>query len=308
MIGTVTLNPAVDCRYVVPALECGAVVRALQVERSAGGKGLNVSRVIRQLGEPVVATGFLGGANGRFIREQLQICGIEDRFLGIAAETRSCLAILSPEGAQTEILEAGPTITTTEWQAWRPLYQQLLQDCTYICASGSLPGGVPPTAYRELIAAAKQQGRLFMLDTSGEGLREAIAARPFMIKPNLAELEQMAGRTLMQQTELLEVMEYLEAQGVTCIIVSLGKSGALVGWGGRKYKVTIPRIKAVNPVGSGDSLVAGFAVGLQRGYSERQTLAFACACGSANALEYGTGIVDAAVVKALLADISVVDV
>jgi tagatose 6-phosphate kinase len=305
MIVTITLNPSIDKRYEVADIIKGKVIRAEQVENTAGGKGLNVSRVIRLLGETVTATGFLGGKSGEFIAEQIYSLGISNQFVEINGETRSCLAISSQDGIQTEILEPGPWIEQDELAEWLTRYERILQGCSCVCASGSLPRNVPVGLYKELIQKANAQNVKFLLDTSGAALQAGIEGSPFFIKPNLDELEFFAGQRVRKTEDVLEQIDRLQDRGIACVVVSLGKEGAIAGIGKNKYKVTVPQIQAVNPVGSGDSLVAGFAVALQRGYADDQLLAFACACGSANAMEQGTGVVNPESISQLLRQIQV---
>lgn len=307
MIATITLNPSVDKCYQVAEVIKGKVIRVDKVENTAGGKGLNVSRVIRLLGEKVTATGFLGGRNGQFITEQLQLLGVDDRFVRIKGETRSCLAIISRDGAQTEVLEPGPLISRGELAKWLAVYDTLLSQCSYICASGSLPSNLPSALYRELIEKAKQKQVQFLLDTSGKSLRAGIEGGPFFVKPNRDELEMLAGKPVRGKDAVLEQVDYLQSKGIACVVISLGRKGAIAGIGNKRYQVIVPRVDAVNSVGSGDSFVAGFAVGLQRGYTDKALLAFACACGSANAMEPGTGVVNPDTVDKLLGEVQVMD-
>jgi tagatose 6-phosphate kinase len=307
MIGTITLNPSVDKRYLVKNMEKGTVMRAEQVENSAGGKGLNVGRVIRLLGEEVIATGFLGGSGGAFISKQLAQSEMGQRFVSIRGETRSCLAIISRDRVHTEILEPGPEIQVPEWQEWLTVYEELLTVCDYVCASGSLPGNLPVSVYGNLAERAGERQVKFLLDTSGEALLEGIKGKPFFLKPNLDELAILAGKKITGKREVLEQIERLQGAGIECIVVSLGAEGAIAGIGKKKYAAIVPSVDAVNVVGSGDALVAGFAVALRRGYSERQLLSYACACGSANAMEAKTGFVSPSLVDELLQSIKVID-
>ena len=292
MILTVTLNPSIDRRYVVENFESGKVFRARDVQYTPGGKGLNVSRVIKDLGKDVIATGFLGGKSGEFISEKLDELDIENRFVQVSNETRSCLAIISNNGSQTEVLEPGPEIFQSELDDFYNEYREIIDECDIICASGSLPRNVPIDMYSKLIKIAKDKGKKFILDTSGEALVEGMKASPYMIKPNKEELEKILGTTISTERELVDGLKSLGRYNIDIIVASLGSEGSIVYYDDKIYRVSAPKIKAVNPVGSGDSMIAGFAVALEMGYDLETMVKFASACGTANAMEVETGKVN----------------
>ena len=182
---------------------------------------------------------------------------------------------------------------------------QVAEAADIIVASGSVPRGVPADFYARLIQEARAAAKPFLLDTSGELLRQGIAARPFFIKPNRDEIEALTGRRITTEAETAaEVRRFLE-QGISLAVVSLGAQGSIAGYEGRLYRVTVPKIEAVNPVGSGDSYVAGIAAGLARGLAVEDVLKLAAACGTANAMEPESGFVRRAVVEELLGRIQV---
>lgn len=292
MIATITLNPSIDKHYIIDDLIKGNVMRAREVENTAGGKGLNVSRVIKFLGEEVLATGLLGGKFGEFIEEKLNESGIRSRFTKIKEETRSCLAFITNDSVQTEVLEPGPAIQSAEIERWMEVYDGILNEASIVCASGSLPRGVNPCIYAQIVKKAKQRGVKFLLDTSGEALSACIEEAPFFIKPNLDELRDVTGKNIENQDDILKIIHGMHEKGIEFVLVSLGKDGSIAGFKGEKFRIHIPKVDVVNPVGSGDSMVAGIAVALKRGYDIKETLAFASACGTANAMEATTGHVD----------------
>ena len=229
----------------------------------------------------------LGGKSGDFIADRLEDYGIRQDFVRVAGETRSCLAIITDDGVQTEILEPGPQVSGAELEIFRQKYNELLEAADIIVASGSVPRGVPTDFYARLIQEARAAAKPFLLDTSGELLRQGIAARPFFIKPNRDEIEALTGRRITTEAETAaEVRRFLE-QGISLAVVSLGAQGSIAGYEGRLYRVTVPKIEAVNPVGSGDSYVAGIAAGLARGLAVEDVLKLAAACGTANAMSKG---------------------
>ena len=308
MITVINLNASVDKRYELADIQKGQVIRARQVENTAGGKGLHVANVANILGEDVMATGFLGGKTGEFIEEKLVKMSIKNDFVKIAGTTRECLAFITDDLVQTEILEPGPEVTVGELDLFLKKYDKLLALSSVIVASGSIPSNVTDDIYGQLINRALRANKKFLLDTSGQFLIKGIKANPFFIKPNIDELEAISGKTISNEKDILEEIAKLNDKGIKCVVVSMGKDGSLVGFGPERYKVQVPKIVAVNPVGSGDAFVAGFAVGLHRGYKVEDTLALAAACGTANAMERQTGYVKRKVVDDILHKVSITKV
>lgn len=305
MILTITLNPSVDRRYVVNGFEKGKVFRAEEVQYTPGGKGINVTKVIKSLGEPVMATGFLGGRSGEYIKDELDSMDIQHNFIGINGETRSCIAILSEDKSQTEVLEDGPHIGEKGILDFYEFYEDIIDDFEIICASGSLPEGVRADTYRKLIGIAKKHDKKFILDTSGEALKLGIEGGPFLVKPNKEELENLVGYTFINEGDIIEGVKPFLDKGVNIVVTSLGSEGAMAISKDCAYKVKVPEINTINPVGSGDSMVAGFAVSILRKYDLETMLRLAAACGTANAMEAETGRIDIDNVKNLMKEIKI---
>lgn len=316
---TVTLNPAVDTAYQLDVLKVGESTRTKNPLKSAGGKGLNVSRVAKLLGEDVVATGFLGGSNGAFIRQQLQQLGVADEFIQVQGETRQCLSFVDRDKMQTEVLEEGPCITEDEVKLFKEKISRLLKDaCSYtesscvpvaerpvLAISGSLPKGCASGLYQWILKEAYQADIKVIFDTSGQALMDCLEYRPYMIKPNLQELEQILGNKCRNEDEIWIAMEKIREKGIEIVIVSDGENGSLVLFGHMQYKVSTAKVDTKSAVGSGDSFIAGFATGMVRGYSLEQQLRLASACGAANAMEEKTGCVDVDIVKEIYHQITV---
>ena len=229
MILTLTMNPAVDIGYTVETLKMDTVNRTQKVSKTPGGKGLNVSRVLKQLGSPVLATGLLGGHIGAFIKEKLDEVALENNFYPIQSETRNCIAILH-EGLQTEILEAGPTITPEEQAGFLAHFETLLKEVDLITISGSLPAGMDETLYATIIEKAAKASIPVLLDTSGKTLKMALEAstNPALIKPNQEELAGLLG--VPEATTVEELKKQLNSpvfDGVDWVVVSLGSKGAI---------------------------------------------------------------------------------
>ena len=286
MILTVTLNPSIDISYPLEELKLDTVNRVSEVSKTAGGKGLNVTRVLAESGETVGATGFVGGTNGQFIKTHLPR-DVQSFFYDILGDTRNCIAILH-EGNQTEILEAGPEIIRTEALGFLHHFKLLMPTADVIAISGSLPTGLPVDYYASLIEIAKEAGRKVVLDSSGKSL-EAVLHSPFkptVIKPNREELSQLLGRDVSADFEdLKEVLKDPLFEGIEWIIVSLGGDGTFAKHGDSFYKVDIPKIEVVNPVGSGDSTVAGISAALSSGKDDAALLTHAMVLGMLNAQE-----------------------
>ena len=300
MIVTVTMNPSIDISYPLATLKIDTVNRTNKVTKTAGGKGLNVTRVIHDLGGDVLATGVLGGFHGAYIAEELKKAGIKQDFTPIAEESRDSIAILH-EGNQTEILESGPTVSEDEQAAFLEKFEELIKQADIVTISGSLAKGFPSDFYQKLVQIAQQHAVKALVDTSGEGLKQVITAKqkPYLIKPNLEELEALLG-----QAFSLEKLDDIQAalsqplfEGIEWIVVSLGKHGAIAKYQETFYRVEIPTIQVINPVGSGDSTIAGFAYGLSKAMPPMDLLKMCMATGMANAQENKTGHVDPANVK-----------
>ncbi|PLS05346.1 1-phosphofructokinase [Neobacillus cucumis] len=307
MIATVSLNPSIDVRYSLPVFQIGQIHRAASIDKTAGGKGLNVSRVLSQLGMKVSCTGFLGGKNGEWIADRLQDSMLENRFIPIKGETRSCLAILTEDG-QTEILEQGPYISEDERKLFLEIYDSILEEADYIVASGSLPTGLEQSFYQLLADRAKQKGRYFLLDTSGIGLAQGIQGKPFLIKPNKEEFCKLIGKSHIELDEMMEYAQEICKNGVEYLLLSMGKEGALLVSKSRILKADIPVIKAMNPVGSGDSMLAGFTFAHSKEYSLEEVLKWACACGMSNAASEKTGSINPLEVQQFINLIKVVEI
>lgn len=297
MILTITLNPAIDVRYEIDNFEVNGIFRG-KASKTAGGKGLNVSRVLRFLEEEVEASGFLGGNSGDWISEKIESIGIKNSFIKTDVETRSCIAILG-KGTQTEILEPGEKISSNFIDKFLEFFKKNFQRFEVICISGSVPQGIQQDIYKVLCEIASD--KKVILDTSGKFLLKGIEGNPYLIKPNKEELEGMLERELTSFSDLLEGAKEIKKRGCKNLLVSLGKDGAIfIDEKNDVYKVNIPKVSIKNPVGSGDSTIAGFAYGLNQKKSIEEILKLAMACGISNAMMDETGTVDLDVISELL--------
>lgn len=300
MIWTVTLNVAVDKVYRVDHFARGEVNRVAESVASAGGKGLNVARVLTLLGETPSATGLIGGRTGELIRDLLRSDQIVDHFAEIAGESRTCINIIDDDGISTEFLEPGPTVADDELDRFRKALSDQLQAGDVVVFSGSLPRGCQPDFYAELIADCKCLGARVILDSSGEPLRLALPNGPDVVKPNREELEALTSMAVSDEAQLISAARAVQAMGAGVVVVSLGKDGILaLDREQRVYRGTPPRIEAVNAVGCGDSMVAALALTLSRQTPLPDALQFAMAVSAANAMNARTGYFDAADLDAL---------
>ena len=310
MILTVTLNPSVDISYPLETLKIDTVNRVKDVSKTAGGKGLNVTRVLYESGDKVTATGFLGGKIGEFIESELEQSPVSPAVEKISGNTRNCIAILH-EGNHTEILEQGPTISHEEAEGFLDHYSNLIKQSEVVTISGSLPSGLPNDYYEKLIQLASDEGVAVVLDCSGAPLETVLksSAKPTAIKPNNEELSQLLGKEVTKDIEeLKDVLKESLFSGIEWIVVSLGRNGAFAKHGDVFYKVDIPDIPVVNPVGSGDSTVAGIASALNSKKSDADLLKHAMTLGMLNAQETMTGHVNMTNYETLNSQIGVKEV
>ncbi len=300
----INLNAAIDKVYAVDDFKVGGVFRPRDMTATAGGKGLNVARVSHLLGESVVATGFLGGGNGQFIEQKVRESGISAEFMQISGESRICIAVMDPTNkTSTEVLEAGPTITPSECESFIKHYRQLLKDCKVVAASGSLPKGVSSDFYRILIAEARAQDIPFILDTSGAALVEGIGGLPYMIKPNQEEVGKLLNLDLDTKEAQAGAIRQLRQKGIELPCITLGGSGCVAGIAEEVYHFHGPAIEVVNTVGSGDSFVAGCAVGIVRNLPPVEIIRLGMASGMANTQFFETGMISPELVEKFLKQI-----
>ncbi|MBP8703703.1 MAG: tagatose-6-phosphate kinase [Streptococcus sp.] len=294
MILTITMNPSVDISYPLEHFKLDTVNRVAKTHKTPGGKGLNVTRVLSQLGDDVIASGLLGGKIGEFIESELDKSSVKHSFYKIAGETRNCIAILH-DGHQTEILEQGPTISEEEATGFLSYFEKLVPDLEIVAISGSLPKGLNTNFYSRMIGICNKYNIPVVLDCSGIALLSVLDGdnKPTVIKPNTEELSQLVGIEVTDDIgSLKSVLENSLFDGIEWVVVSLGSKGAFAKHHDVFYKVSIPKIEVVNPVGSGDSTVAGITSALVHGEDDKDLLKKANVLGMLNAQEALTGYVN----------------
>ena len=290
MILTVTLNAAIDKRYVVDNFKTGEVNRVKECTYVPGGKGLNVSKPASIYGAEVVATGFVGGHAGAYIEDALKPFGIKSAFYHVGAESRSCINIWDEiNQVQTEFLEPGFTLTDEDFAGFEEEFRGLVKETKVVAMSGSVPKGLDGTAYQRLVKIVKDAGIPVILDTSGRLLEMGIEAAPTMIKPNIDEIRMLTGKHCDDIQDIINAAKEIHAKGVEIVAVSLGGDGSIVVGDEGIFRARVPKIDAVNTVGCGDSMIAGFALGLSKELSLPETLKLASAISAAAAMREETG-------------------
>ena len=306
MILTVTLNAAIDKRYVVENYQVGEVNRVKECAYVAGGKGLNVSKTAAIAGAEVLATGFVGGHAGAYITEAVEKQGVATDFIQVKGESRSCINIYDTVNkTQTEFLEPGVVVSEEEQRAFYLKFDQLLAKCDVVAMSGSVPKGIGTDMYPKLVAMAKAAGKKIIVDTSGALLEEAVKAKPNMVKPNIDEIRLLTGKQILGREELIEAGIELQKSGIERVVISLGADGSLMFVEEGVYQAVVPKIDAVNTVGCGDCMTAGFAISFEQGMTPEEALRFASATSAASAMREETGYFETEDMKALFDQIEI---
>ena len=263
MIVTVCLNPAIDVTYRVPELSVGRSHRVLEVYARAGGKGINVARVLHQLDEPVTVAGLCGGTTGAEITADLERNGLPAVLTPISGQSRRTVTVVDATDA-TVFNEPGPPVSAVECATFTTAFGELAQTGRVVVMSGSVPPGCPDTAYAELVAIARANGAAVILDADGEQLRHALGARPEVAKPNAAEVAHLFGRPVATRQDACNAAQLLHDRGAATGIVSLGAEGFVAVTPSAAYDVRLPRQIDGNQTGAGDALAGALARGLAR--------------------------------------------
>ena len=291
MIYTVTLNPALDRTFYVEKLVQYESIRVHREERYPGGKGIDVSRVIKQLGGESIALGFLGGYTGREMEGRLINEGVVGHFVWIRDETRTNVIVHTREGGEEIRFNCpGPRVSPQELAELMHLCRHLRPKPEFVVISGSVPEGVDPVVYEQLILIFESQGARVILDTYGEPLRKGLQATPFMIKPNRTELAGLVGKELSSLEDVVSAGKELHRY-VEIVTVSLGAEGLVGITRDGTYHAIPPKVEAVNTVGAGDSTVAGMVLALKRGLDIPEVFRYGAAAGTASTLTSGTATV-----------------
>ena len=291
---TLTLNPALDLTVQMSRMEPGQVNRSDAMHTHAAGKGVNVAQVQADLGHQLTVSGFLGEDNLQAFEALFAKRGFVDAFIRVPGETRSNLKLAEADGRITDINGPGPLVSAAAQQALLDRLDQIAPGHDAVVVAGSLPKGISPAWLQALIERLKNLGLNVALDTSGEALREALKASPWLIKPNTEELADVLGCEVVSVAAQAEVASRLHAQGIEHVVISHGADG--VNWFsvGSAMHATPPKVSVVSTVGAGDSLLAGMLHGLLSADTPEQTLRTATAIAAMAVTQIGFGIGDAA--------------
>ncbi|MCS6882388.1 MAG: hexose kinase [Oscillochloridaceae bacterium] len=294
MLLIITPNPALDRTMVFQGLRLGGVFRTDEVIVAAGGKGLNVARAARTLGQPALVCAPLGGLTGDMVARLAAAEGLAGRWTRHqAGETRTCVLVVDREASDaTALNESGPIFAPADWHAFAGDVLAAASGSALAVVSGSLPRGVAPADLGALLVDLASRGLQVIVDTSGPALEAALATQPWGVKVNGHEAGAALGRPVSDVPAALAALATLRAQGVSLAAVSLGALGCVAADASGAWWARPPRMRIVSSVGSGDSLLAGLATGLLRGMNLPEALRLGVACGAADALTIGGGRFD----------------
>ncbi len=305
MIYTITFNPAVDLVIQVPNCQLGTLNRSMGEEYVAGGKGINMSVVLKRLGVDNIATGFLGGFSGKFIEEFLENEGINPQFISVDGTTRINVKVKGE--VETEINAAGPTVDAEKFQQLINYFEDILAEGDIVFLAGNAAPGLDETSYVEIAKLCHERGVKLVLDTTKASLLACLPYRPFIIKPNQHELEELFGVNIQSQEEMLNYAFQLQEKGARNVLISCGSEGAfLVSETGQVFTSNVPKGILVNSVGAGDSMLAGFMAKFIETNDDRKSLKQGAASGSATA--FSVGIATRELIEELIPQIEIAEI
>jgi 1-phosphofructokinase family hexose kinase len=306
MIITVTLNPALDKTLEVPNFTPGRRHRTVEQVTMPGGKGVNVARAIKRLGQPVIATGIAGGATGTRIVEALNDEAILNSFVRIREESRTNTAVLDPTtGLQTEINERGPSVSPHELELFREKLLYLAKGAGMCVFAGSLPRGIDTDAYVDLIREVKRLGAITVVDTDGELLRLGMRAEPDVVSPNELEAEELVGQEFNDVEDRAQAVIEMARLGAGEAIMTVtdGCYANVLEETPVLYRVSVEEQEARSRIGSGDAFLAGYVAARYAGRPAVECLRYGVACGAESIQHFGAGVIDPAKVERLLGEV-----
>jgi 1-phosphofructokinase family hexose kinase len=291
MIYTLTLNPAVDREYTVSSLEFDAVSRSIDSRLDYGGKGFNVSRLLKGMRVPSIAVGFLAGQTGKLLENGLKGMEIDTEFIWVSGETRTNISIVTESHDHyIKVNEKGPFVDEDKQQELLDKIAFLAKKGDWWVLAGSLPPGIGDDFYAQVLDCINDHEARVLLDTSGEALRHGCAANPYLVKPNLEEARILSGLSLNTTKNVASAAALICALGAQNVVISMGKTGAFLYNAECAWLAHSPRISERNPIGAGDSMVGGLVWALTQGYDMQQALGWGVASGAATASLDGTEV------------------
>ncbi|MDH2997972.1 1-phosphofructokinase [Pasteurellaceae bacterium LFhippo2] len=300
-IATVTLNPAFDLVGRLQRIEIGEVNTVETLGIYPAGKGINVAKVLADLGSKLAVTGFLGEQNQGDFVQSFQQNGVDDQFYRIDGKTRINVKITETEADVTDLNFLGFEISADDWNKFTALSKEWHNQFDLVAVCGSLPRGVAPEQFAEWLKSLHDQGLKVVLDSSNAALTYGLKAHPWLVKPNRRELEVWANRPLNSLEEIIEAAQQLRAEGIENVIISMGEKGSVWLNSEGVIQAQPPRCEnVVSTVGAGDSMVAGLIYGFAQGWDKAQTLAFASGTSALAVSQSNVGISDKAALEAIV--------
>jgi 1-phosphofructokinase family hexose kinase len=291
MIYTLTLNPAVDRELTVPAMEFDSVLRASESRVDYGGKGFNVSRLLKGMNEPSVAVGFLGGSAGELLQKGLQSLGIGTDFAWVPGETRTNVSIVTQtHDHYLKANEKGPRVDEAKQKELLEKIDSLAKPGDWWVLAGSLPPDVPDDFYARVVNVLNKHETHAILDTSGPSLKLGCAEKPYLVKSNTEEAHVLTGLPMETPSEIAAAAAEIRRLGAQNVAVSMGKAGALLNTTEATWLTHTPQIQEKNPIGAGDSMVGGLVWALTQGIPLKEALGWGVASGAATASLPGTEV------------------
>lgn len=289
MIITVTINPAVDKTIEVQNFKIGALNRVSQVRLDLGGKGINVSKGIKAIGGESIALGFLGGNSGDFIKKELKSLQISQKFIEVKESTRTNIKLVDIKNkVLTEINETGNPISSEELGRFKDILIGLVKKGDVVVLSGSIPPNLPRTLYYDLIQLSTQKGARVILDADGDLLREGLKAEPYMIKPNLHEIQSLYSGPLITHQEMSMYLKSLITEKLKHIFLTMGNQGTIYVDSHHAFFIPTLNVKVKSAVGAGDALVGAVAYAIENDYSVEDMIKIGIAAASAAVMTEGT--------------------
>lgn len=291
MIYTLTLNPAVDREYTISSLEFDSVSRAITSRVDYGGKGFNVSRLLKGMGVSSTAVAFLGGAAGKLLEDGLKTLEIDTEIVRVPGETRTNISIVTESyDHYIKVNEKGPLVSEAKQQELLDKIVSLARKGDWWILAGSLPPGIRDDFYARIVSCLHEHEARAILDTHGDALRHGCGAKPFLVKPNLEEAQTITGLQMTTTHDITAAAASVRKLGARNVVISMGKSGALLHNAECTWLVHSPRIEEKNPIGAGDSMVGGLVWALMQGFDMKEAIGWGVASGAATASLDGTEV------------------
>ncbi len=305
-VATITLNAAYDLVGRLPRIEIGEVNTVETLGIFPAGKGINVAKVLKDLGVEVAVGGFLGEDNVGDFETLFKKQGLEDKFHRVAGKTRINVKITETEADVTDLNFLGYQITPEAWQQFTSDSLAYCQNFGIVAVCGSLPRGVSPELFADWLNQLHQAGVKVVLDSSNAALTAGLKAHPWLVKPNHRELEAWIGHPLNSLDEIIAAAKKLKAEGIANVIISMGENGSLWLNDQAVIQAQPPKCEnVVSTVGAGDSMVAGLIFGIEKGLSQAETLAFASAVSAFAVSQSNVGVSDIALLEPILANVKI---